>query len=86
MPDMHTEDVGISTGRVESSRYPGINWADLPQRVKRYIPWLRKCLESHDMPVLRKEYIKSSAKLEHNRYLVENSRSGYYGPRGEDLM
>ena len=66
--------------------YPEIQWSDLSNRVERYIPWLTECLEKRDVPLFRKEYTKVRSRFEHEDFLITNPRSGYYGPRGEDIM
>ena len=66
--------------------YPEINWSDLSDRVERYIPWLTECLEKRDVPLFREEYTKVRSRFEHEDFLITNPRSGYYGPRGEDIM
>jgi hypothetical protein len=66
--------------------YPEINWSDLSNRVERYIPWLTECLKRRDVPIFRREYTKVRNKFEYEDFLITNPRSGYYGPRGEDIM
>jgi hypothetical protein len=66
--------------------YPEINWSDLSNRVERYIPWLTECLERRDVPIFRKEYTKVRSRFEYEDFLIANPRSGYYGPRGEDIV
>jgi hypothetical protein len=67
-------------------RYPEINWSDLSNRVEKYIPWLTEYLKRRDVPLFRKEYTKVRSRFEYEDFLINNPRSGYHGPRGEDIM
>lgn len=66
--------------------YPEINWSDLPNRLERHIPWLVNCLNNKDVPIFRKNYIEARSGINSQNFLIENPRSGYYGPRGEQIM